>query len=195
MELQELLDVFGKGEAINDPEIYVEMRRFIAENRKLLFEMNHTWHEDEEEITQLFSKIIGKPVDRSVRVITPFYTDFGKNITVGKNIYINADCKFQDQGGIYIGDDVFIGHNVVLATLDHEIDPDKRGLVPAPIHIGNKVWIGAGAIITKGVTIGDGSIIAAGAVVNKDVPEMVIVGGVPAKILKKISVSEEEDGV
>ena len=56
MELQELLDVFGKGEAINDPEIYVEMRRFIAENRKLLFEMNHTWHEDEEEITQLFLK-------------------------------------------------------------------------------------------------------------------------------------------
>ena len=82
-------------------------------------------------------------------------------------MFINADCKFQDQGGIYIGDDVFIGHNVVLATLDHEIDPDKRGIILAPIHIGDKVWIGAGAIITKGVTIGDGSIVAAGAVVKK----------------------------
>ena len=99
-------------------------------------------------------------------------------------MFINADCKFQDQGGIYIGDDVFIGHNVVLATLDHEIDPDKRGIILAPIHIEDKVWIGAGAIITKGVTIGDGSIVAAGAVVNKDVPERVIVGGVPAKSSK-----------
>ncbi len=101
-------------------------------------------------------------------------------------MFINADCKFHDQGGIYIGDDVFIGHNVVLATLDHEIDPDKRGIIPAPIHIGNKEWIGAGAIITKGVTIGDGSIVAAGAVVNKDVSERVIVGGVPSKIIKSI---------
>ena len=101
-------------------------------------------------------------------------------------VFINATCKFQDQGGIYIGDDVFIGHNVVLATLDHEIDPDKRGIVPAPIRIGNKVWIGSGAIITKGVTIGDGSIVAAGAVVTKDVPDRVIVGGVPAKVIKRI---------
>ena len=99
-------------------------------------------------------------------------------------MFINADCKFQDQGGIYIGDDVFIGHNVVLATLDHEIDPDKRGIILAPIHIEDKVWIGAGAIITKGVTIGDGSIVAAEAVVKKDVPERVIVGGVPAKSSK-----------
>ena len=91
-----------------------------------------------------------------------------------------------NKGGIYIGDDVFIGHNVVLATLDHEIDPDKRGIVPAPIRIGNKVWIGSGAIITKGVTIGEGSIVAAGAVVTKDVPGRVIVGGVPAKVIKRI---------
>ena len=186
MELQELLGHFNKGDVINDPAIYVAMREYIAENRRLLFDMNHNWHENEAEITELFSKIIGKPVDPSVRISTPFYTDFGKNITVGRNIFINSDCKFQDQGGIYIGDDVFIGHNVVLATLDHEIDPDRRGIVPAPIKIGNKVWIGSGAIITKGVTIGEGSIVAAGAVVTKDVPERVIIGGVPAKIIKQI---------
>jgi acetyltransferase-like isoleucine patch superfamily enzyme len=186
MELKELLDIFNQGKVIDDPEIYIAMRKYIAENRRLLFDMNHNWHENEAEITELFSKIIGKPVDPSVRIATPFYTDFGKNITVGKNIFINSDCKFQDQGGIYIGDDVFIGHNVVLATLDHEIDPDKRGIVPAPIRIGNKVWIGSGAIITKGVTIGEGSIVAAGAVVTKDVPDRVIVGGVPAKVIKQI---------
>lgn len=186
MELQELLDIFNKGEVIDNPEISIEMRKYIAENRRLLFEMNQKWHEDEGEITELFSKIIGKPVDKSVRICTPFFTDFGKNICIGNNVFINSDCKFQDQGGIFIGDDVFIGHNVVVATLDHEIDPDKRRIIPAPIHIGNKVWIGAGAIITKGVTIGDGSIVAAGAVVNKDVPERVIVGGVPARIIKNI---------
>ena len=186
MELRELLEIFGKGNVIDNPLVLAEMRKYIAENRKLLFEMNYKWHENEEEITELFSRIIGKTVDKSVRICTPFFTDFGKNISIGNNVFINADCKFQDQGGIYIGDDVFIGHNVVLATLDHEIDPDKRGIIPAPIHIGNKVWIGAGAIITKGVTIGDGSIVAAGAVVNKDVPEKVIVGGVPAKIIKSI---------
>ena len=186
MELNELLDHFNQGKVIDDPDIYIAMREYIAENRRLLFDMNHNWHENEAEITELFSKIIGKPVDPSVRISTPFYTDFGKNITVGRNIFINSDCKFQDQGGIYIGDDVFIGHNVVLATLDHEIDPDRRGIVPAPIKIGNKVWIGSGAIITKGVTIGEGSIVAAGAVVTKDVPERVIIGGVPAKIIKQI---------
>ena len=186
MELNELLDHFNQGKVIDDPDIYIAMREYIAENRRLLFDMNHNWHENEAEITELFSQIIGKPVDPSVRIATPFYTDFGKNITIGKNIYINSDCKFQDQGGIVIGDDVFIGHNVVLATLDHEIDPDKRGIVPAPIKIGNKVWIGSGAIITKGVTIGEGSIVAAGAVVTKDVPERVIVGGVPAKVIKQI---------
>ncbi|MBP5383388.1 MAG: sugar O-acetyltransferase [Lachnospiraceae bacterium] len=186
MELQELLEHFKEGEVITDPEIFISMSEYIAENRRLLFDMNHNWHENESEITELFSKIIGKPVDPSVRICTPFFTDFGKNITVGKNIFINSDCKFQDQGGIYIGDDVFIGHNVVLATLDHELDPERRGLVPAPIRIGNKVWIGSGAIITKGVTIGEGSIVAAGAVVTRDVPARVVVGGVPAKVLKQI---------
>ena len=190
MELNELLAVFSKGEVIENPDVIITMRKYITENRKLLFEMNYKWHEDEDEITHIFSQIIGKPVDKSVRIMTPFYTDFGKNITVGKNIYINSDCKFQDQGGIYIGDDVFIGHNVVLATLDHELNPDTRRIIPAPIHIGNKVWIGAGAIITKGVTIGDGAIVAAGAVVNKDVPERTIFGGVPAKKIKDIELED-----
>ena len=86
-----------------------------------------------------------------------------------------------------IGDGTFIGHNTVLATLDHDIDPDRRHILyPAPIHIGSKVWIGAGVIVTKGVTIGDNSIIAAGAVVTHDVPSNVIAAGVPAKVLRDI---------
>lgn len=187
MDLQELLDLFNKGESFGEnPKIFMEMRKYIAENRRLLYEMNYTWHDNEDEIRDLFSKIISKSVDESVRITTPFYTDFGKNITIGKNVFINADCKFQDQGGIYIGDDVFIGHSVILATLDHNLDPNNRYLKPAPIHIENKVWIGSGAIVTRGVTIGEGSVVAAGAVVTKDVPKFTVVGGVPAKIIKSI---------
>lgn len=115
-----------------------------------------------------------------------------KNITVGKNVFINSGCRFQDQGGITIGDGVLIGHNVVLATLNHDVDPSKRSnMYPAPITIGCNVWIGANATVVPGVTIGDGAIIAAGAVVTKDVPANVIVGGVPAKTIKKIETSKE----
>ena len=188
MQLNELLAYFDNGGSFGeDPEIVLSMRVYIQENRRLLFEMNNKWHEDENEIAELFSRITAKPVGEGVRIETPFYTDFGKNITVGNNVFINAGCKFQDQGGIVIGDGTFIGHNTVLATLDHDIDPNKRHILhPAPIRIGSRVWIGANAVITKGVTIGDNSIIAAGAVVTHDIPANVIAAGVPAKVLKEI---------
>ncbi|WP_415930427.1 acyltransferase, partial [Zhenpiania hominis] len=109
------------------------------------------------------------------------------NITVGKNVFINTGCRFQDQGGIRIGDHVLIGHNVVLATLNHDFAPYNRATMhPAPIHIEDRVWIGANATVVPGVTIGENSIVAAGAVVTKDVPPNTIVGGVPAKVLKRI---------
>ncbi len=140
-----------------------------------------------DEIREIFSRICGKEVDPEFRIFPPFYTDFGRNITVGRNVFFNGGCRFQDQGGIFIGDNVLVGHNVVMATLDHDIDPSKRDILHcAPIRIGNDVWIGASATITKGVTIGDGSIVAAGAVVNRDVPANTIVGGVPAKIIREI---------
>ena len=95
-------------------------------------------------------------------------------------------CKFQDQGGIFIEDGVLIGHNVVLATLNHAMSPKDRGsMIPSPIHIGKNVWIGSNSTILPGITIGDGAIVAAGAVVTKNVPENTVVGGVPAKIIKR----------
>ena len=114
-------------------------------------------------------------------------TDFGKNIHLGKNVFINSCCQFQDQGGSFIGDGTLIGHSVVIATLNHGFAPDDRqNLYHSPIHIGKGVWIGAHATILAGVTIGDHAIVAAGAVVNKDVPARAIVGGVPAKVIKHI---------
>ena len=113
--------------------------------------------------------------------------DCGKNIHIGRNVFFNGGCRFQDQGGIYIDDGALIGPMVVLATLNHEQNPEYRGdLFPKPIHIGKNVWIGANATVLPGVTIGDGAIVAAGAVVAKDVLPGVIVGGVPAKMLKKV---------
>lgn len=106
-------------------------------------------------------------------------------------MFLNTSCHFQDQGGITIGDGTLIGHNVVLATLNHNEDPERRNdTIPAPIVIGNNVWIGANATVTPGVTIGDRVIEAAGAVVTKDVPPNMVVGGVPAKLIRPVRKEE-----
>lgn len=187
LELKELLEIFNKGKTLTMDEEGAEACNYYSqEAQKITCDINYQYHEFEE-IRKLFSKLIGKKVDDEFRLFPPFYTDFGKNIHIGKNVFINAGCKFQDQGGIYIGDDVLIGHNVVLATLNHEEELEKReNLCPSPIKIGNKVWIGSNATILPGVTIGEGAIIAAGAVVTKDVSAKTVVGGVPAKFIKKI---------
>lgn len=191
LKLVELLDIFNSGETLTmDEEALETCNYYSQEAQKLTCELNGKYHEFDER-REIFSELIGQEIDENFRVFTPFYTDFGKNIHLGKNVFINADCKFQDQGGIYIGDDTLIGHNVVLATLNHEEDPENRGnLIAAPIKIGNKVWIGSNATILPGVTVGDGAIIAAGAVVTKDVDSMSIVAGVPAKFVRKIKVKE-----
>ena len=188
MELHELLQHFNNGDTVGeDPEVIELMRYYSRQAQKITMEINTKYHEPDE-MAALFSELIGKPVGEAFGLFPPFYTDFGKNITVGDHVFINSDCKFQDQGGIFIDDGALIGHGVVLATLNHDLDPAKRQqLHPAPIHIGKGVWIGANATITQGVTIGDNAVVAAGAVVNKDVPANVIVGGVPAKVIRTIS--------
>lgn len=187
MELKELLEYFNNNDTIGEDQEAIDLMRYYArEAQKITMEINTKYH-DPEEMAELFSRLIGKPVGEGFGLFPPFYADFGKNITVGKNVFINSDCKFQDQGGIFIDDGALIGHGVVLATLNHDLDPEKRQqLHPAPIHIGKGVWIGANATVTQGVTIGDNSVVAAGAVVNKDVPANTIVGGVPAKVIRKI---------
>lgn len=175
---------------IGNSEIHQFMHKISNEAMKITAELNGRYHEPEE-IRTLFSELIGKPVDQSFGLFPPFYTDCGKNITIGKNVFINSGCHFQDQGGITINDGVLIGHNVVLATLNHDFSPKKRStLHPAPIVIGKNVWIGSNATVVPGVTIGNGSIVAAGAVVTKNVPENVVVGGVPAKIIKRLDTEE-----
>ena len=165
MELSELLRYFRESETIGEnPEAISLMRYYSRQAQKITMEINTKYHEPEE-LQDLFSELIGKPVDEGFGLFPPFYTDFGKNITVG----------------------ALIGHGVVLATLNHDMAPEKRqALHPAPIHIGKGVWIGANATVCSGVTIGDHAVVAAGAVVVKDVPADTVVGGVPAKVIRKI---------
>jgi acetyltransferase-like isoleucine patch superfamily enzyme len=166
--------------------VHEVMHRLSQEAIRITMELNTKYH-TQEKIISLMSKLIGKQIDDSFGLFPPFNADCGKNLTIGKRVFINSGCKFQDQGGITIGDDVLIGHNVVIATLNHSFDPEHRGdLEPRPVKIGNKVWIGANATILPGVTIGDGAIIAAGAVVTKDVAPRNVVGGVPAKVIEVI---------
>ena len=150
-------------------------------------ELNTAYHTPEE-IREIMRRLTGREIDDSFRMFPPFYTDFGKNISIGRDVFINSGCHFQDQGGIVLGDGCMIGHNVVLATINHDLCPaENRKNHYAPIRIGNHVWIGSNATVLSGVTIGDWAVVAAGAVVTKDVPSLTVVGGVPAKIIKTVS--------
>lgn len=186
MELDRFLTYVTTGKALNTEEIHRFMDKMSDEARRITFELNGSYH-TQEEVRALLSRLFGHDVDSSLRVFPPFYTDFGKNIHIGKNVFINACCHFQDHGGVTLGDGCQIGHNVVFATLNHGMAPEDRGTTyPAPIRLGKNVWVGSNATILQGVSIGDNSIVAAGAVVTHDVPENVIVAGVPAKIIKTI---------
>lgn len=186
MTLEIFRQMIAEGKPLEGDAMIQFMRRQSDVSRKLQFELNSQYHTPDK-VRKLFGEIIEQDIDDEFALFPPFYTDFGRNIHIGKRVFINSCCHFQDQGGIYIGDGCLIGHCVVLATLNHDHDPAKRqNLHHAPIRIGNGVWIGAHVTITAGVTIGDNAIIAAGAVVTKDVPPNMIAGGVPAKIIKHI---------
>ena len=191
MDLQAFLDYLNSGKPVQGGgQVHQYMHLVSQEALQITAEINGGYHTPEE-LRALFSRLIGKPVDQGFGLFPPFHTDCGKNITLGKNVFINMCCKFQDQGGIFIGDGALIGHNVVLATLNHAKSPRDRGtMIPAPIHIGRNVWIGSNATVLPGVTIGDGAIVAAGAVVTRDVPENTIVGGVPARVIRPLSQEE-----
>lgn len=167
-------------------EEFDTLNRVTQRAIKLCVTLNTVYHTPEEMRT-LFAKLISAPVPEDFSMIPPFNTDFGLNTHIGRRVFINSGCKFQDQGGITIGNDALIGHNVVLATLNHTLNPERRAnLEPAPIHIGDHVWIGSNATVLAGVTIGEGAVVAAGAVVTKDVPARTVVGGVPARVIRTI---------
>jgi acetyltransferase-like isoleucine patch superfamily enzyme len=188
MTTQEFIEYMNSGKTVTaGSPVHQVMHRLSQEAIRITMELNTKYHTPEE-VIRLMSELTGREVDASFGLFPPFNTDCGKNLILGKRVFINSGCKFQDQGGLTIGDDVLIGHNVVIATLNHAFSPEHRGdLEPQPVRIGNQVWVGANATILPGVTIGDGAIVAAGAVVTKDVAPRTVVGGVPAKVIKVIN--------
>lgn len=174
----------GKPIQLDDPEYYV-VRNVVAKTIELSAKLNKSTNV--EQVRELLSKIINIKLDNSITVFPPFYTNFGRFITIGKNVFINHACSFLDMGGIVIEDDVLIGPRVNLVTENHPFEPsDRKALVTRSIVIKKNAWLGAGVTILPGVTVGENSIVAAGAVVSKDVPDNVVVGGVPAKYIKAI---------
>ena len=188
MKLEEYLNYVNEEKRIvgGSPE-HIFMTEKLNEALRITHKINNEFHTPDE-IQELFAKLTNTELNETLNVIPPFNTDFGKNIHIGQRVFINSGCKMQDQGEIYIGDDVLIGHNACLLTLNHEMDPENRAdMHPKPIHIEDKAWLGSNVTVLPGVTIGEGAIVAAGAVVTKDVESNTIVGGVPAKIIKRIS--------
>ena len=185
MELHEFLDHCNSGAVIEGgSEAHRFMHAASQEALRTLARLNGSYRTPEE-VRALMSELTGRPVPESLAVFPPFYSEFGKNLHLGEDVFINIGCRFQDAGGITIGDGSLIGHGSTLTTLDHGVDPDRRAdMIPAPIVIGRKVWLGASVTVVPGVTIGDGAIVGAGAVVTKDVPANAIVSGVPARVIR-----------
>ena len=192
MELVDFLDYLGSGRYIEGgSEIHQFMHKVSQEAIRICSIISSGYHSPEE-LRQLMSELTASPIDEGFGLFPPFFADCGKNLHIGKNVFINSGCKFQDQGGIYIGDGALIGHNVVIATLNHDFNPEKRrGMYPKPVTVDKNVWIGSNSTICPGVKIGDNAVIGAGSVVTKDVPENMVAVGVPAKVIK--SIFEEEN--
>lgn len=190
MELKDLLAAMNRGERIegNSP-LHQVMHRTSQDALRITGELN-TGYQEPARIRELLSELTGTAVDDSVTLFPPLHSDFGKNLRIGRNVFINSGCRFQDQGGVSIGDDALIGHNLVVATLNHPVDPSRRAdLIPAPVTIGRNVWIGANVTILPGVTIGDDAVVAATSLVTRDVPAGALVMESPARVVR--SVTEE----
>lgn len=192
-ELTAFLSAMGSGRRVAaGSETHRVMSLLSAEAQRLTAKLNRRFRPPEK-IRALMAKLTGHPVDPTFRLFPPFYTDCGKNLRLGKNVFVNAGCHFQDQGGLTLGDGCLIGHNVIICTLNHAFEEDRRGdMLPRPVTLGRNVWVGSGARILPGVTIGDGAIVGAGAVVTRDVPPRTLVAGVPARVLKTLTPTEQK---
>ena len=183
---RELLNIMQSGQPFRlDDPAFQEINDYKDRTLSLSPQLNAST--TTEEFRKRLSDIIGSNIDESTTIFAPFFTNFGRYISIGKNVFINHACSFLDMGGITIGDNVLIGPKVNLVSENHPIDPTQRkSLIGKPIIIKNNAWLGAGATILPGITVGENSIVAAGAIVTKDVPDNTIVAGNPAKPIRNI---------
>lgn len=193
MDLEQQRQLILSGEMYNDlTEELIKAR----ENAVLLTnEYNNSYGQSAVKREQILKKLFHS-VGENVYFEPNMRCEFGYNISIGNHFYANFDCVMLDGGGIEIGDNVLFGPRVGIYTSNHAIDAQERiagGCYSKKVKIGNAVWIGGGVQINQGVTIGDNTIIASGSVVTKSIPENVIAGGVPCKVIRKITEADKTD--
>ena len=175
-----------EGELYNPLDSVLRKERYHA---KITFQKINSLNEDQIKIRkELFNELLGTTSKR-FWIEPPFFCDYGYNIIIGENVFINYNCCILDVCKVIIGDNCMLAPSVQIYTASHPLDAKSRnsGLeFGKPVTIGNNVWIGGNATICPGVNIGDNAVIAAGAVVIKDVEPNTLVGGNPAKLIKHI---------
>jgi len=163
---------------------YQAMIARVVRATELTSRLNVLPFDDEAGRAELFEQILGRPLPAEVTIYPPFYTDHGLRLNLGERVFINQNCTFLDYAGIRLGDRVMVGPKATFITVGHPVDPeDRRGwLSGAPIDVAENVWIGAGATILPGVSIGRDAVVAAGAIVADDVPPASLVTGAKATV-------------
>ena len=174
-----------------DPEIMAEQNLYMQK----LWEFNQL-RPDEQDKKLAYMKQIFAECGDGCYIELPFRANWGgKHLHFGSNVYANFNLTVVDDGEIFVGDNVMFGPNVTIATANHPIEPELRKKAlqyNKPVHIGENVWIGAGAVIVPGVTIGRNSVIGAGSVVVKDIPDHVVAVGNPCRVLRTIGEHDRE---
>lgn len=186
-QIDYFLERMDSGEEVEaDSDVHRLMAATSERAMRITSHMNATFVSLSDTHAQL-ERLFMRPLPEGVGLFPPFTTDCGLNTHLGADVFINAGCRFQDQGGIHIGDRALIGHNCVIATLNHNMDPARRAnLLPAPVRIGADAWLGSNVTVLPGVAIGEGAVVAAGAVVTHDVAPRTVVSGVPAKLIRNL---------
>lgn len=173
----------GRAQRVFSPE-FTAMSERVLRVTELTSRLNVLPFEDEAAKAELFELILGRPLPARVTIYPPFYTDHGLNLELAERVFINQNCTFLDYAGIRLGAGTMIGPKATFITMSHPVDPGDRRLYldGASIDVAENVWIGAGATILPGVSIGRDAVIAAGAVVVDDVPAASLVTGQKATV-------------